>query len=86
MISNGQLNTSLCLHPRPINVVVYNNSDWETLSCRMFHTYMLSAFITSKRGYPAVPLAEQLVHYWLVQLGPLVLKSGLLKFPNAHSR
>ena len=52
----------------------------------MFHAYMLSAFITSKRGYPAVPLAEQLVHYWLVQLGPLVLKSGLLKFPNAHSR
>ena len=52
----------------------------------MFHAYMLSAFITSMRGYSALPLAEQLIHYWHVQLGPLVLKSGLLKFPNAHSR
>ena len=59
---------------------------WETLSRSMFHTYMLSVFLTSKRGYPAVPLARQLEHYWLVQLGPLVLKSGLLKFPHAHSR
>ena len=24
-ISNGQLNTSLCLHIRPINVVVYHS-------------------------------------------------------------
>jgi len=47
---------------------------------------MLSVLITSMRGYPAVPLARQLVHYWHVQLGPLVLKSALLKFPNAHSR
>ena len=59
---------------------------WETLSCSMFRAYMLSALITSVRGYPAMPLAEQLAHYWHVQLGPLVLKSGLLKFPNAHSR
>ena len=48
----------------------------------MFRAYMLSALITSVRGYPAMPLAEQLAHYWHVQLGPLVLKSGLLKFPS----
>jgi len=47
---------------------------------------MLSAFIISVRGYPAMLLAKQLEHYRHVQLGPLVLKSDLLKFPNAHGR
>ncbi len=41
---------------------------------------MLSVLIPSKRSYPAVLLAEQLVHQRFVQLGPLVLKSDLLKF------
>jgi hypothetical protein len=43
---------------------------------------MLSALISSQHSYPAVLLAEQLVHQWLVQPGPLVLRSGLLKFPT----
>ena len=41
---------------------------------------MLSALIPSQRSYPAVLLAEQLVHQRLVQPGPLVLRSDLLKF------
>ena len=39
---------------------------------------MLSAVITSQHSYRAVPLAEQLVHQWLVRPGPLVLGSTLL--------
>jgi hypothetical protein len=41
---------------------------------------MLSALISSRRGYPAMLLAEQLVHQRSVQPGPLVLRSGPLKF------
>ena len=43
---------------------------------------MLSALIPTERGYPAVLLAEQLVHRRLVQPGPLVLGSGPLKLPT----
>ena len=39
---------------------------------------MLSAFITSQLSYSAMLLAEQQIHQWLVQLGPLVLESTLL--------
>ena len=42
---------------------------------------MLSAVIPSAHSYPAVLLAEQLVHHWCVQPGPLVLRSEPLKFP-----
>ena len=42
---------------------------------------MLSALILSVHSYPAVPLAGQLVHQWYVKHGPLVLTSGLLKYP-----
>ncbi len=40
---------------------------------------MLSVLISTERGYPAVPLAGQLVHQRFVRLGPLVLESGPLK-------
>src|SRR5574344_847647 len=43
---------------------------------------MPSAFITSARGYPAMPLAEQLVHRRCVRPGPLVLRSAPLKYPT----
>ena len=43
---------------------------------------MLSALISSQRSYPALPLAGQPVHQRLVQLGPLVLKSGPVKHPT----
>ena len=43
---------------------------------------MLSALIPSQRSYPAMPLARQLVHQRLVQPGPLVLRSDLVKFPT----
>ena len=43
---------------------------------------MLSALISSQRSYPALLLAEQPAHQRLVQLGPLVLKSGPLKYPT----
>src|SRR5271156_324529 len=43
---------------------------------------MLSALIPSQHSYPAVQLALQPVHQRLVQPGPLVLRSGPLKFPT----
>ena len=43
---------------------------------------MLSALITSKHSYPAMLLAEQLVHQRFVLPGPLVLGKALLKFPT----
>ncbi len=43
---------------------------------------MLSALILSVLSYPAMPLAEQLVHQRYVHPGPLVLGTGLLKFPT----
>src|ERR671926_134878 len=42
---------------------------------------MLSALIPSILGYPAVPLARQLVHQRYVHPGPLVLRTAPLKFP-----
>src|SRR3712207_7621272 len=42
---------------------------------------MLSAVIPSERSQPAVLLAEQLAHQRFVRPGPLVLGTGLLKFP-----
>ena len=43
---------------------------------------MLSALIQSVRSYSAVHLATQLIHQRYVQPGPLVLESGLLKYPT----
>ena len=43
---------------------------------------MLSALILSVLSYPAMPLAEQLVPQRYVHPGPLVLRTGLLKFPT----
>src|ERR1051325_10433848 len=43
---------------------------------------MLSAFIPSVHSYPAVLLAEQLVHQRYVHPGPLVLRTALLTFPT----
>ena len=52
----------------------------EISSCGGFRAYMLSALIPSRHSYPAMLLAEQLVHQRSVQLGPLVLESDPLKF------
>ena len=46
---------------------------------------MLSALIHSQRGYPAMQLASQQVHWRLVHFGPLVLEAALLKFPTPVS-
>ena len=43
---------------------------------------MLSAVIPSEHSYPAVLLAEQLVHQRFVHPGPLVLGAALLKIPT----
>src|ERR1035441_679492 len=43
---------------------------------------MLSAFIPSQHSYPAMLLAEQLVHQRLVHPGPLVLRTAPFKFPT----
>ena len=42
---------------------------------------MPSALIPSELGYPAVLLAEQLVHQRFVHPGPLVLRTDPLKYP-----
>ena len=42
---------------------------------------MLSAVISARLSYPAMPLAEQLVHQRSVHPGPLVLGAALLKSP-----
>ena len=42
---------------------------------------MPSALIPSGLGYPAVPLARQLVHHRSVRPGPLVLGTALLRPP-----
>ena len=42
---------------------------------------MLSALISSTLSYPAMLLAEQLVHQRYVHRGPLVLTTGPLKSP-----
>ena len=41
---------------------------------------MPSALILSKLSYPAMLLAEQLVHQWFVRSDPLVLGTALLKY------
>ena len=43
---------------------------------------MLSALIPSAHSYPAMPLAEQLVHQRCVHPGPLVLRTAPLKYPT----
>ena len=43
---------------------------------------MLSAFITAEHGYPAMPLAGQLVRQWFVHPGPLVLWTAPFKIPT----
>src|SRR4030066_2084765 len=43
---------------------------------------MLSAVIQSEHSYPAVLLAEQLVHQRFVHPGPLVLRTDPLKYPT----
>ena len=43
---------------------------------------MLSAFIPSRLSYPAMLLAEQLVHQRSVHPGPLLLRTAPLKFPT----
>ena len=42
---------------------------------------MHSAVIPSELSYPALPLAEQLVHQRFVHLGPLVLGAAPLRLP-----
>jgi hypothetical protein len=43
---------------------------------------MLSAVIASVLSYPAMLLAEQLVHQWYVHPGPLVLGAGSRNHPT----
>ena len=43
---------------------------------------MPSAVRSPERSYPAMPLAEQLVHQRYVHPGPLVLGAAPLKFPT----
>ena len=42
---------------------------------------MLSAVISARHSYPAMPLARQLEHHRFVHPGPLVLGTAPLKYP-----
>ena len=42
---------------------------------------MLSAVISARHGYPAMPLVGQLAHQRSVHPGPLVLRAAPLKSP-----
>src|SRR5699024_10636132 len=46
---------------------------------------MLSALIRATRSYPAMLLAEQLVHQWCGHPGPLVLRTAPLRLPTPTS-
>ena len=46
---------------------------------------MLSAFLSSAHSYPAMLLAEQLVHQRCVHPGPLVLGTSSIKLPTPTS-
>ena len=78
-ISTSRLNTLLCLHLKPINLIIFNVSHNDFLSWRGLPAYMLSAVIPSRHSYPAMPLARQLVDQRSVLFGPLVLETNLLK-------
>ena len=43
---------------------------------------MLSTLILSELSYPAMPLAGQPAHHWIVHFGPLVLEATPLKIPT----
>ena len=43
---------------------------------------MLSAFIPAALSYPAMTLADQLVHHWYVHSGLLILGAAPFKFPT----
>src|SRR5512145_1901839 len=43
---------------------------------------MLSAVISARHRYPAVPLAGQPAHEWSLRLGPLVLETTSLNTPT----
>ena len=43
---------------------------------------MPSAVILSDHSYPALPLARQQIHQWIVHPGPLVLGATPLKYPT----
>jgi hypothetical protein len=84
-ISTTRLNTLLCLHLWPINLLVSKGplgacaretSSWEGL-----RAYMLSALIPAQHSYPAMPLARQPVHQRLVHPSPLVRGTASLKSP-----
>ena len=84
-ISIDQLNTLLCLHLRPINLVVYKESYFfrmgnlvlrgasrlDAFSVYPFQTWLLCHGI----GY-------QQIHQRFVHPGPLVLRTAPLKFPT----
>src|SRR3989344_7466264 len=78
-ISTPRLRALRHFHLEPINLVISEGPHNDSLSWSMFPAYMLSAVITTRHSYPAVPLAGQLVDQRSVHPGPLVLWATLLK-------
>ncbi len=85
VISTGRLNVSPRLHLQPINLVVYQDpsapeGEGNLIFGRASRLDAFSAYPTGVH-YPAVLLAEQLVHKSSVYPGPLVLGMEPIKFP-----
>jgi hypothetical protein len=55
-ISTARLNTSLCVHLQPINLVVCQEANGDLFLEGGFPLKMLSAVIPSEHSYPAMPL------------------------------
>ncbi len=86
-ISTGGLNTLLHLHLRPINLVISkgtsNSGEPELGYLILRWAWHLDAFSAYpfKHSYPAMLLAEQLVHQRFVRVNPLVRNTAPLKYP-----
>ncbi len=82
MISTGELNALLHLHPQPINVVVFHDPSgkinlWNGLALRCFQRLSFRNLATQRCSE-----AEQLVHQRSLISGPLVLGDAPVKYPT----
>src|SRR5215211_1368363 len=85
-VSTGQLSTLLCLHTRPIDLVIFQEPSpvkgWRPHLAEGFTLICLQRLSRPYVDYPAVPLARQLAHQRYVPSSPLVLGRKLLKSPT----
>ena len=85
LISTSQLNTLLCLHLWPINLVVYKESYCFRMGNLVFR---LASRLDAFSVYPfqtwlfCCGIGYQQIHQRFVHPGPLVLRTAPIKFPT----